>query len=119
VSLIGDKAIAAFVGWQILEIHGDAKLEEFMFGLTDETLSATHPCSALRRRLNDHREAKQAPRRSPKSKLKLSPTKILGLTLLAFNKMVAGAAVKRLDPRMDDPFPKVVLDEPPTAQAAE
>jgi hypothetical protein len=119
VALIGDKGIAAFVGWQISEIHGEAKLEEYMLALTDENLPATHPCAVFRKRLLEHKEAKLAPKRSPKAKGKLSPTKILGMTILAFNKMTEGVSMRRIDPRMDDPFPKVALDEEPPAQAAE
>jgi hypothetical protein len=113
-----DSKIATFVSWKILQHHGQNVLEDFMSALMNDNLPSTHPVTVLRRRLEEHEAAKDAPKRSAKKKQLLTPPKILALTIKAFNLMQSGTSARRLDPRADDPYPQF-QDANPIAEAAQ
>jgi len=113
VQRLGDKAATAFLGWKIREAYGSGVLEDFMLLLPQPDLPIGHPVAALQQRLDRHEAAKVA---NPKTKEqrkkvaddKLNDLKILALAMRAFNFWRAGQLnVRRLDPRMDDPFPRI------------
>lgn len=106
IKRIGDSKIATFVGWKIIEQHGATVLDDFMAALTSDDLAATHPVMVLRKRLDEHEAAHLAPRTSVKKKQLLTSTKILALVIKAFNLMLSEVQVRRLDPRMDDSYPR-------------
>lgn len=105
VKRIGETAVACFIGWKIHTIYGSGTLEDFYGALVRTDLPATNPIAVLQKRLDDHLAAIAAPVRSPKKKLRLTPTKVLALTIRAFNLWRASQTTRRLDPRADDPFP--------------
>jgi hypothetical protein len=113
---LDDAKVATFLAWKIREAFGSGVLEDFMLMLTQNDLPAGHPVYALQKRLDEHEIAKESAPGSPKAKLKLSDVKILGLTMRAFNLLRQGASnVRRIDPRLDDPFPRIEADEIPAA----
>jgi len=105
---LDDRTVATFLGWKIREAHGSGVLEDFMTLLTQTNLPSGHPVMVLQQRLENHEAAKTAVPKSAKAKLKLSDVKILALATRAFNFWRSGQLnVRRLDPRMEDPFPRI------------
>lgn len=105
---LGARTVASFLGWKIREAYGSGVLEDFMQLLTQTDLPAGHPVAVLQQRLDQHEAAKMALPKSQKAKLKLSDVKILALSIRAFNFWRAGQMnLRRLDPRMEDPFPRI------------
>lgn len=112
VGRLDDKVVAAFVGWKIHEAYGLGVLEDFMQLLTQPDLDAGHPVLALQQRLDQHEAAKDAAPRSAKAKLKLNGVKTAVLAMRAFLLWREGRTnVRRLDPGMDDPFPRIEKPE--------
>jgi len=108
VRRLDDKVAATFVGWRIKEAHGSGVLEDFMQLLTQSDLPAGHPVLALQQRLDQHEAAKDAAPKSAKAKLKLNGVKTVCLAMRAFLFWQEGRLnVRRLDPGMDDPFPRI------------
>ena len=113
VARLGDKAVATFAGWKIREAYGSGVLEDFMVLLTQSDLPNGHPVAALQQRIARHEAAKTANPKTSEARRKvqqekLSDVKLLVVTMIAFNLWRAGQLnVRRLDPRMDDPFPRI------------
>jgi hypothetical protein len=109
---LDDKVAATFVGWKIHEAYGTGVFDEFMMSLTQSDLPAGHPVLVLQKRLDDHEAAKDAAPRSAKAKFKLNGVKTVVLAMRAFLYWQEGRMnVRRLDPGMDDPFPRIEKPE--------
>lgn len=120
VKRLGDLKITSFVAWKISQAYGTTVLDEYMAQLTQADLPAGHPVAVLQKRLDEHVAATEAARRSPKVRFKLTPVQIVALAMRAFNLAQAGATVRQIVPRTDDPFPRIERrDEPDMADAAE
>lgn len=120
VRRLDDKVAATFVGWKIKEAYGPGVLEDFMQLLTQSDLPAGHPVLALQQRLDLHEAAKEAAPRSAKAKLKLNGVKTVVLAMRAFLFWREGRTnVRKLDPSMDDPFPRIEKPQADLATAAE
>jgi len=116
---LDDKAVATFLAWKIRDAHGSGVLEDFMQLLVEPGLPSGHPVAVLQQRLEAHEAAKLAAPQSAKARQRLNDTKILALAIMAFNAWRAGTTVRRLDPRMEDPFPRIESDADEVAIAAE
>lgn len=108
--------LTVFLAWKIKQAYGAQTLEDFMTLLAtpaDELLAAQpgHPVAALLNRLDQHQTAKIVAPNSAKAKFRLNDVQILGLAMRAFNFWRTGASVRRIDPRMDDPFPKIERED--------
>ena len=120
---LDSNSVAVFLAWKIRQAYGTNVLDDFMNALQTPAndLPAGHPVATLLRRLDEHEAAKTAAPRSTKAEKKLTDLKILVLAMRAFNFWRTGSSVRRLDPRMDDPFPSIeAADEeanPPMADA--
>jgi len=116
---LGDKAVTTFLAWKIRDAHGSGVLEDFMQALVEPGLPSGNPVAVLQQRLDAHEAAKLAAPQSAKARQRLNDTKILALAILAFNAWRAGTTVRRLDPRMEDPFPRIESEPDEIAIAAE
>jgi len=122
VARLGDRAAAIFLAWKIREAYGSGVLEDFMGLLTQPDLPNGHPVAALQQRIARHEAAKIANPKTPEARRKttqdkLSDVKLLVVSMIAFNLWRAGQLnVRRLDPRMDDPFPRI--DKPEDSDLA-
>lgn len=112
IKRLDDRPVATFIGWKIRDAFGSGVLEDFMTLLMQSDLPAGHPVATLQQRLQQHEVAKLSAPKSEKVKQKLSDVKILALSMRAFNFWRAGQMnVRRLDPRMEDPFPRIERPE--------
>jgi hypothetical protein len=117
---LDSKSATTFLAWKIRRAHGSGVLEDFMSLLTQGDLPVGHPIRVLQQRLDQHEAAKDAAPKSAKAKQKLSSLKILVLAMRAFNFWRSNVNVQRLDPRMEDPFPRIEpAEESEVAAAAE
>jgi len=107
VKRLDSKSATTFLAWKIKAAHGNSTLDDFMMLLTQTDLPTGHPVRVLQQRLDQHEAAKDAAPKSAKARQKLSDLKILILAMRAFNFWKANVSVQRLDPRMEDPFPKI------------
>lgn len=118
---LDSKAATVFLAWKIQQAFGGGVLDDFLLLLATPVgdFPSGHPVGTLLRRLDEHEAAKLAAPRSAKAELKLNDVKILVLAMRAFNFWRANASVRRLDPRMDDPFPRIEAPHEEVAQAAQ
>lgn len=112
VKRLDTKPGTVFVAWKITQAYGQHVMEDFLVMLNETDLPAGHPIAALQKRLDQHEAAKEAAPRSAKAKQKLNDAAIVGLTMRAFNFWQKNQTVARIDPRMDDPFPKIEAPAP-------
>jgi len=119
VRRLGDKAVTTFLAWKIRDAYGSGVLEDFMQLLVETGLPSGNPVAVLQQRLDAHEAAKLAAPQSAKARQRLNDTKILALAIMAFNAWRAGTSVRRLDPRMEDPFPRIDSEPDEAALAAE
>jgi len=109
-AVLAYKDVAAFLAYQIIEIHGESVLEDFMSELgrvQDETEEGS-PIAALQKVMSDDEVS-----RDPMKK-----HQVLGHAIKAFNAFVLNEQVKKLTLRVNEAFPKFVTPQP-TQQAAE
>jgi hypothetical protein len=115
-----NRQAGCFIGWKIYSEHGPEVMDRFFTDLNRTDLASNNPVAVLQNRLDSHVEGHNAAKKSPKRKMILTPTKILALSIRAFNAWIAEQTVRRLDPRADDTFPEFVeAVEAPLADAAE
>ena len=109
-TVIGYKDVASFTAFQILELHDEEVLENFMTDLgtiPDEPVDG-NPLDALRKVLDD--DANSA---DPMKK-----HQVLGYVIKAFNHWLNNDSVKRLSVRVNDAYPRFQAAAP-TRIAAE
>jgi hypothetical protein len=109
-SVIGHKDVASFTAYQILELHGEDTLENFMTELGDVTSEPLEgsPVAALQKVLKDDMNAKDA----------MKKHQVLGYIIKAFNAWYEEEPVKKLSLRVNETFPQFVSPQP-IQQAAE
>lgn len=104
------KDVAAFVAYQILELHGEETLDSFMsevghVGIEHEEGS---PIGALQKVMEEDETSKEP----------MEKHQVLGHVIKAFNTWVTGEKVKKITLKVNETFPRFVGPQP-SQQAAE
>jgi hypothetical protein len=108
VNRLSDPLVATFLGWKIIEMHGEDALDEFMSALITKDLPDGHPVALLQKRLDLHRKAKAGAKDANTRKDVLSTPEILAYSIKAFNFLRTGRQVRRLTLQIDEAFPQLV-----------
>jgi hypothetical protein len=109
-SVIVYKDVAAFVAFQILELHGEDTLETFMTELGDVNSEPTEgsPVAALQKVMEEDENSKEP----------MQKHQVLGHIIKAFNAWYLEEPVKRISLKVNETFPHFVAPQP-IQQAAE
>jgi hypothetical protein len=98
------KDVASFLAYQIIELHGEEVLDEFMAALghvSDEHEEGS-PIAALQKVMEDDQHSGEP----------MKKHQVLGHAIKAFNAFVAGEQVKKLTLRVNETFPRFVKPQP-------
>jgi len=108
--VIGYPDVAAFVAFQVLELHDEATLDGFMSELGHhlEVPVEGSPIAALQKVLKDDERAERP----------MKKHQVLGHIIKAFNSWVTGESVKKITLRVNEAFPRFV-EPAPMQEAAE
>lgn len=103
------KDVAAFLAFQIVELHGEETLDAFMtdLGQLDGDEVAGSPIAALQKVMEDDERSSEP----------LKKHQVLGHAIKAFNAFVQGEQVKKISLKVNEAFPRFVVPQP-TEQAA-
>jgi hypothetical protein len=115
-AIIGHKDVAAFAAYQILELHDEPTLDDFMTEL-DSVDEGDHaegsPIAALQKVLDADKTAKET----------MAKHQVLGHLIKAFNSWVKRESVKKITLRVNEEFPRFLGPQPdssePIREAAE
>lgn len=105
------KDVAGFLAYQIIELHGEEVLDEFMAELGrvgDEEHEENSPIAALQKLIEDDEHSADP----------MKKHQILGYAIKAFNAYVLREPVKKLTLKVNETFPRFVKPAP-AQQAAE
>jgi hypothetical protein len=103
------KDVASFLAYQIIELHGEETLDDFMSALghvSDEAEEGS-PIAALQRVMEEDQHSGEP----------MKKHQVLGHAIKAFNAFVASEHVKKLTLRVNETFPRFVKPQP-SQQAA-
>ena len=103
------KDVAAFVAYQIIELHGEETLEAFM--------TRTRPCRSEHEEGSPIAALQKVMEEDEHSKEPMKKHQVLGHVIKAFNALVSGEQVKKISLQVNETFPRFVKPQP-TQQAA-
>ena len=108
--VLGYQDVAAFLAFQIVELHGEATCDSFMteLGQVVDDFDEGSPIAVLQKTMEE-----DANSREPMKK-----HMVLGAAIKAFNSWALGELVRKVALRVNEQFPRFVLPQP-TQQAAE
>ena len=98
------KDVAAFLAFQIVELHGEETLDAFMtdLGQLDGDEVEGSPIAALQKVMEDDERSSEP----------LKKHQVLGHAIKAFNAFVRGEHVKKISLKVNEAFPRFVAPQP-------
>jgi hypothetical protein len=110
-SVLAHKDVAGFTAYQILDLHGEDVLDDFMNDLAAVADDPTEgdPIEALRKVLDDDARSVES----------MKKHQVLGHVIKAFNHWLRDEKVKRIQLRVNEAFPHFATAATPQRQAAE
>jgi hypothetical protein len=109
-AVIDKKDVASFVAYQIIELHGEDVLDEFMneLGRRNDDAEDGSAIIALQRALAEDANSKE----------QMQKHQILGIVIKGFNSWINQEPVKKITLKVNETFPRFVRPQP-VQQAAE